>query len=57
MYISLRRTIISSFSQIKTMLTVIYTHLDDIITQELTQQDHVQYALFSSYLFSNSQLE
>lgn len=41
MYISLRRTIISSFSQIKTMLTVIYTHLDDIITQELTQQDHV----------------
>lgn len=47
----------SSFSQIKTMLTVIYTHLDDIITQELTQQDHVQYALFSSYLFSNSQLE
>ena len=41
MYILLRRTIMSSFSQIKTMLTVIYTHLDDIITQELTQQDHV----------------
>ena len=44
MYILHRRTIISSFSQIKTMLsmfTVIYTRLDDVITQELTQQDHV----------------